>query len=381
VGAINQTLRLGRIGGVPVGVNWSVLLIFGLITWELAAFEFPASYGAGSHPAYWVAALVASVAFFLSLLAHEVSHAVVARHNGIGVRSITLWLFGGVAQLEGEALSPGADFRIAVVGPATSLALAGLFAVMSAVAPRLGVHGLPLGVPEWLWRINLLLAAFNVIPAAPLDGGRILRAGLWAWNHDRDRSAVLAARAGRVFGYVLMATGVFMFFVPDYGIAGLWPVALGWFLVSAARAEERWAQERHDVSGLTAAQVMSPPAPAVDGTTTVSQLLAHGAPWYRAEVLPVAEPSGRLVGLLSLERLARLPAAAHRTTRVAELAVPIAALPTARPDEPVLALFERMATSGLPVVVLDPEGRLLGVMTLTDVERAAERAHHRSSPR
>ena len=377
---MNQTLRLGRIRGVPVGVNWSVLVIFGLIAWELADLEFPTAYGAGgSHAVYWVAALVASVLFFASLLAHELAHAVVARHNGIGVRSITLWLFGGVAQLEGDALDPGADFRIAAVGPATSLAFAGVFGAIEALGSAAGVHGVWLGVPTWLWRINLLLAVFNLIPAAPLDGGRILRAVLWSWNHDRDRSAIMAARAGSAFGILLVAVGVFMFFVPEYGLFGLWPAALGWFLVSAARAEERWAQERRDVRSVTVAQAMSPAAPPVHGDTTVSQLLAHGSPWFRVEAIPVVDGAGILTGLIETSRLAHLPHDAYATTRVASIAHPVGALLVARPDDRLDEILERMTgAGGLPVLVLDPAGRLIGVVTLEDVDRAAQRAHHRA---
>jgi Zn-dependent protease/CBS domain-containing protein len=374
---MNQTLRLGRIGGVPVGVNWSVLVIFGLLAWELAALEFPARYGGGSHPTYWVAALVAAVLFFVSLLAHELAHAVVARHNGIGVRSITLWLFGGVAQLEGDALDPGADFRIAAVGPATSLVLAGVFAATEAIGAAAGVHGLALGVPAWLAWINLLLAVFNVIPAAPLDGGRILRAGLWHWNHDRDRAAILAARVGRVFGFILVAIGVSLFFVPGAGVAGLWPAALGWFLTSAARAEERWAQERHDVRTVSVGQAMAPPAPEVRDDVTVAHLLAHDAPWFRIETIPVVDGAGVLTGLLEVGRLARLPAPEHVTTTVGSLAHPVGTLLVARPEDPLDQTLERMALSdGLPVLVLAPDGRLVGVLTLGDVDRAAERAHH-----
>jgi len=376
---MNQTLRLGRIGGVPVGMNWSVLVIFGLFAWELAALEFPARYGTGPHPAYWAAAVVASALFFVSLLAHELAHAVVARHNGIGVRSITLWLFGGVAQLEGDALDPGADFRIAAVGPATSLALAALFAVVEAVAAAAGVHGVALGVPGWLAVSNLMLAVFNVIPAAPLDGGRILRAGLWRWNHDRDRAAVLAARVGRVFGVVLIVVGIVMFFVPGYGLFGLWPAALGLFLTSAARAEERWAQERHDVRAVTAAEAMSPVAGGVPGHITVSQLLAHSSPMFRVEAVPVIDAAGGLTGLLEVERLARLPRAEHHNTQVAALAQPVGDLVVAAPGDPLDVTLDKIAgAGGLPAIVLDPTGRLMGVVTLDDVDRAARRAHHRA---
>jgi Zn-dependent protease len=180
---MKQSIRLGRIGGVPVGVHWSVAFIFGLVTWELATSAFPDAYGTGSHPAYWVAAGIAAALFFASLLAHEGSHAVAARRHGIGVRSITLWLFGGVAQLEGEAHSPGADFTIAAVGPGMSVVLAGAFAGTQLLLEHAGVHGLVVGVCSWLWEINLLLAAFNLIPAAPLDGGRAAAPAPRCWRH------------------------------------------------------------------------------------------------------------------------------------------------------------------------------------------------------
>jgi len=371
---MNQTLRLGRIKGIPVGVNWSVVVIFVLITWELAAIELPPS-GTSTNASYWAAGLIASLFFFGSLLAHELSHAVVAEHHGIGVDSITLWLFGGVAQLQGEALTPGVDFRIAAAGPATSLLLAGAIGGLEAVAVSAGVHGLLVGILSWLWRINFLLAVFNLIPAAPLDGGRILRAGLWAWNHDHDRSSILAARAGRAFGYLLMAAGAVLIFTP-VGIFGLWPIGLGWFLVSAARAEERWARERRDVAAITVGQVMMRPAPAVVGGLTVSEMLANWGPWCRTEVVPVTDPSGTLTGLLSVQRLGHVPAPAHSMTSVGDIAQPIATVPVSRPDAPMVDLLQKMASAGgSPAVVLDPGGRLVGVVTLADVDRAARRAH------
>ena len=194
---MRQTLRLGTFRGIPVGVNWSVIVIFGLLTYELADIELPSYYNSGpvrstGWPPWWRRRCSCC-----QFLAHEVSHAVVARHNGIGVHSITLWLFGGVAQLEGEALSPGADFRIAAVGPGTSIALGGAFALVAVVGEHAGLHGLPVDVARWLSEINLLLAVFNLIPAAPLDGGRILRSGLWKRSGNQARASMTASRAGR----------------------------------------------------------------------------------------------------------------------------------------------------------------------------------------
>ena len=207
---MRQDIRLGTFDGIEVGLNWSVVVILALFVWELAAYVLPSRPGHVTA-ADWVAAVVGAVVLLLSVLAHEFAHAVVARHNEVKVRSVTLFVFGGIAQLEGEAHTPGADFRIAAVGPATSAALAGVFGAMEAVLVAAGGHGLPVAVLSWLWQINLLLAIFNLIPGAPLDGGRVLRAALWRRWGDRGRASVAAAHAGRGVGGVLIALGVLAF--------------------------------------------------------------------------------------------------------------------------------------------------------------------------
>src|ERR1035441_3355754 len=170
---MDQNIRLGRIVGIPVGVNWSVLVIFFLLAWELADLVLPGDHPHDAVAIYWVVGIVATVLFFVSLLAHELSHAVVAKRNGIGVRRITFWLFGGVSELESEALTPGADFRIAVVGPITSFVFAGIFGALVFVLTKSGSHQeIFVNALGWLAWVNLLLGAFNLIPAAPLDGGR-----------------------------------------------------------------------------------------------------------------------------------------------------------------------------------------------------------------
>jgi Zn-dependent protease len=367
---VRQSLRLGRFAGIDVGVNWSVLVIFGLLTWELAYVVFPSSPFGGPTAADWVAAVVATAAFFVSLLAHEVSHAVVARHNGVGVRSITLWLFGGVAQLEGEAHTAGADFRIAAVGPGTSIALAVVFALGQLAADAAGAAGLVVTVLSWLWKINLLLAAFNLIPAAPLDGGRILRAGLWrAWG-DRTRASLAAARAGRGFGIVLIAVGIVEFAYG--GVTGLWPALLGWFLYSAAGMEERAARLRGGLGHLRVGQVMTPNPPAVPAGVTVAELVDRVLWHWRGDALAVVDDHGWLAGVLPVRAVQSVPPDRRAVTAVGQLAVPLAAVPVARVDEPLQALLERMAgASGVPALVLDGDRRLAGIVTDTDLERAA----------
>jgi Zn-dependent protease len=375
--AVRQSFRIGTFRGIPVGVHWSVAVIFGLVAWELADGVFPGSYP-GTTGEYWVAALVAAVLFFGSLLAHEISHAVVARRYGIPVNSITLWLFGGVAQIGGDALSPGADFGIAAVGPGVSFALVGFFAAVEAVMSAAGVNGLIVAVPTWLWRINLLLAVFNLIPAAPLDGGRILRSGLWLKSHDRTRATVLAARVGRVFGIVMIFLGLALTFGYD-DFYGLWPAVLGWFLYNAARAEENFTLVRKGLETLRVGDVMTPHPPAIAGSTSVAELVHRHLPWYRVDAVAVVGPTGWLEGILPLDRVQQLPPLAHADTTVGSLAFPIASVPVGRPDEPLGVLLQKMAEAGgLPAVVLDSNNRLAGIVTPGNLDRTIHTAGMRS---
>ncbi|HXW31901.1 MAG TPA: site-2 protease family protein [Acidimicrobiales bacterium] len=367
---MRQSIRIGTYAGIPVGVNWSVLVIFALVTWELADYVFPQTYGGGVRAGYWVAAVVAAVLFFASLLAHELSHAVVARHNGVGVRSITLWLFGGVAQLQGEAHDAGADFRIAAIGPTTSALLGGVFGATEAGAHFVGLTGLPVDVLSWLWKINLLLAVFNLIPGAPLDGGRILRAGLWKLRGDRIRASVAAARAGRFFGLVLVVLGFAAFAYYDDAFF-LWPSVLGWFLWSAAGSEERVARLRGGVAQLAAWQVMSPNPPSLPQTSTVAEMV--GTLWnYRGEALAVTDERGWLSGLVTAQAVRAVPEAQRHETRLRDIAVPLARVPVVRAGDPLSVLLERMsAEGGTPAMVLDAEGRLAGIVAGPELGRAA----------
>ncbi len=366
---VRQTLRLGTYAGIPIGMNWSVVVIFGLITWELADMVLP-DYGGGTSSSYWVAAVAAAALFFFSLLAHEVAHAVVARRNGVGVHSITLWLFGGVAQLEGEALSPGADFRIAAVGPGTSIVLGALFGSLEVLAQRAGVQGLPVDVLKWLCYINILLAAFNLIPAAPLDGGRILRAGLWRRSGDQGRASVTASRAGRGFGIGLIAVGLVACVVGD--AFGLWLAFMGWFLFSAARAEEGGARLRNGLVGRRVSDVMLHQPPALPAAMTVAEVWRGYVPWLRGEAVAVTGVSGWLEGVLTMDQLRSVPSDASASTRIGSIAIPMASVLVAYPDESMIDLLHRMQGHEGPAVVLDGEGRFIGLVTPMDVQRAAQ---------
>jgi CBS domain-containing protein len=249
--------------------------------------------------------------------------------------------------------------------------LAGVFGAAQFVLQHAGANPLVVDVPSWLWQINLLLAGFNLIPAAPLDGGRILRAALWRATHDRARASVLAARAGLGFGGALIAVGAVELVLGSP--LGLWPGFMGWFLFSAARAEQAAADLRRRVEGLTVADVMVPHPPTVPSGLTVGELFAGQWPWWTAgEAAVVVAPTGWMEGVVTVDRLQAVSVESRAVTRVVDVAVPITEVPVARPDEPVTDVVNRIyASRGVPAVVLDPANRLAGVVTLGDVERAA----------
>ncbi len=366
---MNQNVRLGRIAGIPVGVNWSIVVIFFLLAWELADLVLPGDHPRHAVALYWAVGGVATVLFFASLLAHEVSHAVVAKRNGIGVRRITLWLFGGVSELEKEALTPGADFRIAIAGPVTSFVLAGVYGVfgilLHAAAGAAGVIGSALG---WLAWINLLLGAFNLMPAAPLDGGRVLRAALWRRSGDRVGAATTAAKAGEVFAYILVGLGVLEFLA--VGVIGLWFVFLGWFLLTAARAEQSAVVMRSSLADVHVRDLMTKEPTTFSSSTTVAELIDHQLGHHRFSSYPLAGPDGQLEGLTTMGRLRHVPGHLRQTTRLIDTAAPLSDVPVADPGEPVPDLLQRMQTSpDGRALVIDGSHHLVGIVSPSDIAR------------
>ncbi|MBM0227247.1 site-2 protease family protein [Micromonospora sp. ATA51] len=372
---MRASFRLGRIAGVPVGVNWSVLVIFLLIAWGLAANQFPRAYPDRPALAYAAAGLSAAVVFFLGLLAHEVAHAVIAKRNGIAVEGITLWLFGGVSELRGEARDPGAELRIAGIGPLVSLIIGLFFGGIAMLLALAGAHGLLLGSLAWLAGINILLAIFNVLPAAPLDGGRLLRAAVWKATGDRTKASVVAARAGWVLGALLIGLGLWQFLV-GAGVGGLWLALIGWFLIGAAGMEERQARTGSALRGVRVGEVMTPQPQTASGDMTVADFVDHYLFAYRHSTLPLTE-DGRPVGLVTLDRVRGIPADRRATTTLAEVSCRADELVLAAPDEALNDLLPRLSecADGRALVVTDQ--RLVGIVSPSDISRAVQRGSMR----
>lgn len=369
---MRQTLKIGRIAGIPVGVHWSVLVIMLLLADGLALTVLPAAAPHQHTAVYWVGGTITALAFFACLLAHELAHALVARHYGVPVRGITLWLLGGVSELGGEPPSPRADLLVALAGPAASVACAAFAAAGAVVAQSAGTARLAGACLFWLATINGVLAVFNLLPGAPLDGGRVLRAVVWRLRGDRAAGARVAARTGGLLGTLLVAAG-FLEVLLIRNASGIWLVLVGLFLSWAAGAEQRAAGLSDLLGGATVGDIIRTVPLCGYENQTVEAFVSSVASRCTYREFPVLATDGRLIGTVSLGRLARISESARHTVRLGALVLPVRQGEALRSDQP-LASALRLASTGRVAPVLDPAGTLAGVVSGNDVARAVELA-------
>jgi len=395
---MRESLHLGRVAGVRVGMGWSLLPAFAFIAWSLAVGQLPYEVPGYSASAYWVVGVLTAVAFFAGLLAHELSHAVVARRRGLQVQGIVLWLFGGVAQMEGEMPDARTELLVAIVGPATSLLIAGLGSLAAWGLDAVGASAIVVAAVAWLAVINGMLGVFNLLPAFPLDGGRLLRAGLWWRWKDQTRATRAAAGSGRFIGMALIALGVIQWLRLG-SMGGLWLAAIGWFVLAAANQARRppdpaapapgpgpapnlaWSTPDPSIpaprllEGLRASDAMTAEPVVVPSTETVAEAMSLLAAGPGFSSLPVGdEASGRIVGLTTVARLSRLPAERRSSTTVAEVAAGPAELVVCAPWEPLPDVSRRMAATTDQRCLVISGGRLVGIISPSDIARVAARA-------
>jgi Zn-dependent protease/CBS domain-containing protein len=364
---MGTSFRLGRIAGIELGVNWSWLVVFALLVWTLATGIFPATNPSLSRGAHMAMAFVATALFFVSLLLHELGHALQARREGIEIEGITLWLFGGVAKFKGMFPSAGAEFRVAIAGPIVSLLLGVLF-VLAALVP-----GLPQavdGVVSWLGYINLTLLVFNLIPALPLDGGRVLRAAIWNFKGDFVSATQVAADIGRGFGYLFIAAGVALFLFQG-SFSGAWLAFIGWFLLGAASAEARYVLARQALRGLRVRDVMTPEPASVTPDLTLGRFVDDVVWERRHSTYPVVE-NGKAIGLLPFRCVAESPRGEWDERSVRDCMLGLEEVPVLAEDEAAVdALAELSEANGNHGLVLS-DGRLVGLLSTSDLARALE---------
>lgn len=372
---MNGTIPLGRYAGVPIRAHWSVLLTVVLLTVVLAQEILPAAVPGATAAAYWLTALAATVVLIACLLGHELAHAVLAHRFGVGIKSITLWALGGMTVFTDEPRTPRTSALVAVAGPAESITVGALFWLAASLTSRAWLDGLPSTALVWLAIANLGLGVFNLLPASPLDGGRVLHAWLWHRSGDKEGATVRATTVGRFLGYLLIGLGVAELFT-GATLSGVWLALIGWFIAGAATAEGSQAQVVTKLDGIDVRDVMTPGPVVAPGWWTIDAFADHVASsGVRHRVFPVQDFDGRPSGLVDLGELANRWTSADRQGRLQDAARPLGRHNTARPDEPLTDLLKRRAPrtdSGAFVVVAD--GALVGILTTTDIMRALELA-------
>jgi Zn-dependent protease/predicted transcriptional regulator len=390
-------IRVGRLFGVDFRIDWSWALIFVLLTWNLFAV-FSVWHPQWSRPETLAVSVCASLIFFLCILLHELAHSLVAKAYGTRVRSITLFLFGGVSDIEREPRSAAAEFFTAIVGPLTSIGLGIIFIVLAGmVTPLSSVTGPDEGRAElmhlgpvptllvWLGPINILIGLFNMIPAFPLDGGRILRAVLWSISGDLRGATRWAAGIGQFIAWLFIAAGIAMSFgvyVPFFGtglVGGLWLAFIGWFLNGAAsQATTRLALDEA-LAGVTVAQLMQTDITSVPPELNLGSLVQDHLIRGDDRALPVTR-GDEFVGLVCISDVRHVPPEDWATTPVFKVMRNADELSVATPDQPLVQAFESMVRQDfdqLPVVF---EGRLVGMLRRRDIARWLELAWKPGGP-
>ncbi|ADJ26171.1 peptidase M50 [Dehalogenimonas lykanthroporepellens BL-DC-9] len=354
---------LGRIFGIEIRIHYSWFFILIFLSWSLAVAYFPQSdiTSGLSVTSYWILGIVASLSLFLSVLAHELGHSIVARRNGIPVSNITLFLFGGSANITREAQSSGAEFRMAVTGPMVSFGLAGLF--FTIYAGLGGVSGGLTAIMLYLAQVNLILGIFNLLPGFPLDGGRVFKAIVWQLTKNEKQATRIAASSGQVMAYMMIFGGVALAFV--VGISGLWLALIGWFLASAATASYQQTIVSEVISGVrvrdVANQAVINVGPEISGEQALAAMSRHSQ-----RALPVVI-GGRLVGLITLADLKHISLHDGSSVTVEQIMTPLEKLSTLNPDDDMSKALQILTESGYNQLPVIEEGRVSGLLTRSDI--------------
>lgn len=352
-----QSIRLGTILGIPFGVNYSWLVIFFLVSLSLTT-QFTQLHPDWSFEEHLTFGVATSLLFFLSVVLHELGHSIMALKYRIPVKAITLFVFGGVAHIAKEPEKPSHEFNIAIAGPIVSALLAGLFSLLALLMHNRAEGLVSLG--EWLGRINLTLALFNLIPGFPLDGGRILRAVVWKYTGSYERATVVAAGAGQMFAYGFILFGLWEALTSNV-VSGLWIGFIGWFLLSAAQMSTVQLRFRTALRGITAGDVMTQECLRVPGSMSVAEyveryLLKTGA---RCSMVTWGD---QFRGLVTLHEVKGVPREEWDTTSLQAIMIPEQSLSEVDPETPIDVVLQRMNEENVNQMPVVKDGKLLGII-------------------
>jgi Zn-dependent protease/CBS domain-containing protein len=364
--------RLGTILGFEIRIDFSWFILLFLILWTFTMAVFPALHPGLPRGTYVLMGVVGTFLFFASLLAHELSHSVVARRKGIPVDGITLFIFGGMARTRMEAEQPGDEFVIAGVGPLSSLIIGGLFGGIAALGSALGWSVAIIGVAQYLAFLNVLLAVFNVLPGFPLDGGRLFRSIAWKVTGDLTRATRMASTGGRWLGYLLVGLGIWMLFMGNL-VGGIWLVFIGWFLRNAAAASYQQHLLRGVLESVRAREAMTRNPETVPPEMTIQQLVDEYFLRRRYSAYPVTDGE-RPVGMITLRQVKEVPREEWHQRTVAQVMTPSSAKMVVNPDERLATVLDKLEGSDSKRLLVSRDGHLEGIISATDVSAWLDRA-------
>jgi len=355
---IKQSFRLAKVRGIEVGVHYSWFIVFALITLSLST-QFAQEHPQWTRGEHYILGVVTSLLFFGSIVLHELAHSFVALAKGIQVRSITLFVFGGIAQLTREPDRPLTEFQIAIVGPIASMGLAFGFKLIASAAA--GRSDQALAVADLLAQVNLMLALFNLLPGFPLDGGRVFRAVVWWVTESFTRATAIAAKSGQAIGYAFILGGILIGFTANL-FNGLWLAFIGWFLLTMAQESVLQVSLRSALKGLTAKDIMAVDCPVVSGRMSLAELVENYVLRTGQACFLVSEDN-LVEGLVTLHQVKAVPREHWGATSVSRAMIPYAQLHVVDPDTPVLEVLESMDRADVRQVPVTKAGRLIGIVS------------------
>lgn len=361
------SLVLGTIRGIPIRIHFTWLIIFGLLSWSLASGYFPQHYPDLPITAYWIKAIIAALFLFGSILVHELMHALMAQNLRVPIAGITLFALGGVSEMKQEPPSPSAEFMIAIVGPLASLVLAGVFWLIWRALERPGPDPSFAAIALYLVGLNTVVAVFNLLPAFPLDGGRVLRAIIWGITKNLRKATYLATRVGRVFAYILISLGAVSLFA-GAGFQGIWMALIGFFLLQGAQASYTQVVLKEALAGIAVRDIMVKDVVSVPPGLSVRALIERYFLTHGYGGFPVVE-NGQVLGIVSLGDVKRVSPEEYERLTVREVMMPLTERLTIAPEEDVSVALQRMAEEELGRLIVMQRGRMFGLVTKTGLSR------------
>lgn len=357
------SLKIARIAGIDIGIHYTWILAFFIIGWSLAQGYFPQQYKSWTTTAYWTAGFLSAILLFISVLLHELAHSLVAQARGLPVSSITLFIFGGVSNLSEEPGNAGQEFIMAIVGPLTSLALAGIFWLFRFMP--INEESFLTAIVGYLALINLALAAFNLLPGFPLDGGRVLRSIIWKTTGNLVKATDIASIIGRVFGWGFIAFGVFWFFSYQDFLGAIWIAIIGFFLTNAAETSRQEVTTRELLTGVQVGQVMELNTETISPRLSVAELVRDTFLLRRRRTVPVAE-GDRIIGMVSISDVRALPQEEWPIVPV-ERIMTREPLHAVKPDDDLNTAMKVIAQYDLNQVPVLNQGKLVGILSRANV--------------